>query len=137
SLSSAGRSSWISEYVWIISRPQAGSITCARGAPRTSAAARHRIGRNRLPPAKTEWRMARCRFEGHAVSAGRSRSSVRSTSSRPSARYLATPCGPASVAFVIVVLRGAVRVRVERRGLPFALRLLEHDLDRLLDLAEL
>jgi hypothetical protein len=60
SLSIAGRSSWTSEYVWIISIAQAAGSAAATAASAArppeavaSAAARTSIGRNRFPPANT------------------------------------------------------------------------------------
>jgi hypothetical protein len=52
SLSMAGRSSWIRLYVWIISTAQASAISASSAPPTASPAARTRMGRMRLPPAK-------------------------------------------------------------------------------------
>ncbi len=52
SLSSAGKSSWINEYVWIISSAQAAVSTPAVWSDTARAASMQRIGRMRLPPAK-------------------------------------------------------------------------------------
>src|SRR5262249_19877533 len=117
------------------SRPHAGSSTSSSGAPSTSAAARQRIGRKRLPPANTECRIARWRFDGHASPGGSSRSSARSTCSRRVARDSATPPAATSAPVVILVLRGPAGI--EGRRLPFPRRVLQDDLDGLLDLAEL
>src|SRR5262249_46984471 len=54
-------------------------------------------------------------------------------SSRRAARYAAMPV---SVAVVIVAVVLRVLFRLEGRRLPFVARLLEHDLDRLLDLGQ-
>jgi hypothetical protein len=50
----AGRSSWISDIVWIISIATALGIACSTLPPTSSHAARHSTGRTRLPPASNE-----------------------------------------------------------------------------------
>mmetsp|Transcript_12700 Transcript_12700/g.39236 ORF Transcript_12700/g.39236 Transcript_12700/m.39236 type:complete len:221 (-) Transcript_12700:309-971(-) len=57
SSSIAGRSSWISDMVWIISIATAVGIACASVPPNISHAAMHITGRTRLPPASSEYRM--------------------------------------------------------------------------------
>lgn len=65
SLSIDGKSSWMSDMVWIISREQAVGIACSMVPPTSSHAARHSAGRTRLPPAaRQEWNTA-----AHACSA--------------------------------------------------------------------
>ena len=54
SLSIAGRSSWISDMVWIISIATALGIACSTVPPTSSHAARHSTGRTLLPPASSE-----------------------------------------------------------------------------------
>src|SRR6266487_1985586 len=49
----AGRSSWMREYVWIISTAQAVCMTSSIRPPIASAPAITKTGRRRLPPAKT------------------------------------------------------------------------------------
>src|SRR5262245_32263728 len=129
SLSSAGRSSWMSEYVWIISRPHAGSSAGSHSPPAASAAARHRIGRRRLPPAKSECRTARWIVAGQASTGGTSRSSASSTAARRAARYSETLVSTRVIVVALVLGR-------EGHRLPLR-RLLQDDLDGLLDLGEL
>ena len=50
----------------------------AADAPATSATARLRMGRNRLPPERTAWRMASCTRQGSRVVWGRRSSSAAS-----------------------------------------------------------
>src|SRR3972149_90122 len=57
----AGRSSWISEYVWIISSATAAGIASSVSPPTASQARSVKSGPRRLPPAKTLWRRARPR----------------------------------------------------------------------------
>ena len=52
SLSMEGRSSWMRDMVWIISREQAVGMACSMVPPISSQAARHSAGRTRLPPAE-------------------------------------------------------------------------------------
>src|SRR5262249_3730200 len=142
SLSSAGRSSWMREYVWIISRPQAGARAGPDSPPIVSAAARQRIGRSRLPPAKRECRMARWGGARQAVSEGSNRDSSRSTSSLRAARQslVEGACGikpPVSIP-VRFVVRGAGGVGgFKRRGLPLAGGFLQDDLDGFLNVRQL
>src|SRR6266851_5627057 len=103
----AGRSSWMSEYVWISSSAQAaGSAselasrqTCAvsarsgpalAGAVRwratASAEARASAGRSRLPPANTLYRIASLTRGGHAGGLGRYCSRASSTRARACSR---------------------------------------------------
>src|ERR1700682_36062 len=92
------------------------------------------MGRSRFPPAKTEWRIARWSCSGQASGPGSRRSSAASTSLRRAARYAAMPSA-ASVSVVILCVR--LTPRLERLRLPFLGRLLQDDLDGLLDLGEL
>ena len=52
SSSIAGRSSWMREYVWIISSEAAKGITASALRPNRAAVDRHSTGRRRLPPAR-------------------------------------------------------------------------------------
>jgi hypothetical protein len=54
SSSIAGRSSWISEYVWIISMAAAIGRTSSGSRPSASAVASASTGRMRFPPASSE-----------------------------------------------------------------------------------
>jgi hypothetical protein len=58
-LSMEGRSSWMSDMVCSISMAQAVGIACCALPPTASQAARHRHGRTRLPPASSEYLLAR------------------------------------------------------------------------------
>jgi hypothetical protein len=52
-----GRSSWMSDMVWIISRPTAVGLATSMEPPNISQAAKHSIGRTRFPPAISEYRI--------------------------------------------------------------------------------
>src|SRR3954471_11060245 len=85
SLSRAGRSSWISEYVCSISSAEPSSSTPSGNLPLIiRAASILRMGRKRLPPANTECRIARWITSGRCDSGGSKRSSAASVSTRPS-----------------------------------------------------
>src|SRR5262249_33934472 len=58
------------------STAQASGMAFTRFPPQASAAARHKAGRIRLPPAKSEYRIARWIVPGLAVTGGRKRSSA-------------------------------------------------------------
>ncbi|GMP32526.1 hypothetical protein CsSME_00006236 [Camellia sinensis var. sinensis] len=58
SLSMHGKSSWMSDMVWIISTAQAIGTASDSSPPTSSHEARQRIGRTRLPPARREYLIA-------------------------------------------------------------------------------
>ena len=87
SLSIDGKSSWISEYVWINSNAQATGSNDAGHGPIASAVAIVRMGRTRFPPANRLYRIASCRVAGGVRGSERCASKKRSTTSRLSSRY--------------------------------------------------
>src|SRR3990172_11462478 len=87
SLSMAGRSSWISEYVWIISRAHATGIPSSILPPAASQDAMQRTGLILFPPAIMLYLMALCKVAGISVSLGRYLSRASSTIFPFSPRY--------------------------------------------------
>src|ERR1700726_9870 len=79
--------------------------------------------------------MARCSVCGQTDSRGSRRSSARSSSPRRAARYPIRSGEAASVAIVVLAALGTSGLELRRR--PLLGRLLQHDLDRLLDLRKL
>mmetsp|Transcript_18638 Transcript_18638/g.56304 ORF Transcript_18638/g.56304 Transcript_18638/m.56304 type:complete len:229 (+) Transcript_18638:1430-2116(+) len=73
SLSMLGRSSWMSDMVWIISMAQAAGMAHSTVPPTSSAAARHSAGRTRLPPASNEYRIDSFTSSGYCMGTDLSR----------------------------------------------------------------
>src|SRR5213593_2662204 len=113
------------------SSAQAGTSARSAGPPSASAAARQRMGRSRLPPAKRLWRIARWSVEGQSDSGGTRRSSSESISPRRAERYPAIASPPVVVARVL-----ARDPRLEGNRLPLLARLLQDELDGFLDLLQ-
>src|SRR2546423_7776988 len=69
----------MSEYVWMHSTAHASGMAWSSLPLQAAAAARQRAGRMRLPPAKTEYRIARWIVGGFVSSAGNNSSKARLT----------------------------------------------------------
>src|SRR5215470_2897130 len=118
---------------------QPGCSAGVRSASKMRAASRHRIGRIRLPPANTEYRIAVWIEEGCTPSPGSSRSSSASTARRSSSKNDGSFMGEGEFAVCFIGCRSRLEFTFAGKGFGdhLSIGLLQQDLYAPLGLLEL